>query len=96
MKEQIIKEFVSEVVREHDWTMPPYNKEDYDNYGEYECDCLDIGHDYELDIAELAIERMIKAGKITQDQVEELGDEISDVVWETIVFAVLRNMDKEV
>lgn len=95
-KHEFIRDFVNEVVKEHDWTMPKYNNEEYSSYTEYECECLDVGHEYEYDIAEIAIERMVKAGKITQDQVEELGDEITDIVWDIVASAILANMSEEV
>lgn len=95
-KHEFIRDFVHEVVKEHDWTMPKYNNEEYSSYAEYECECLDVGHEYEYDIAETAIERMIKAGKITQAQVEELGDEITDIVWDIVASAILANMSEEV
>lgn len=95
-KHEFIRDFVYEVVKEHDWTMPEYSEEKYSNYTEYECECLDVGHEYEYDIAEIAIERMIKAGKITQEQAKELGDEISDIVWDIVASAILANMSEEV
>ena len=94
-KHEFIRDFVHEVVKEHDWTMPEYSEEKYSNYTEYECECLDVGHEYEYDIAEIAIKRMVKAGKITQEQVEGLGDEITDVVWDIVASAILANMSEE-
>ena len=88
--------FVYEVVKEHDWTMPKYNSEEYSSYTEYECECLDVGHEYEYDVAEMAIERMIKTGGITQEQIEKLGDKITDIVWDMIASAILENMSEEV
>lgn len=90
-----VEAFVWEVVKEHDWVMPQYSAKEYDNYSEYECECFDIGHDYEYDVAENVVERMIKAGQITQEQVEELSDVISELVWDTIVLAIRRNMSEE-
>ena len=42
-----------EVVKEHDWTMPKFSEAEYGDFNTYECECLDIGHDYESDIAEI-------------------------------------------
>jgi hypothetical protein len=95
MKHNFIQDFVYGVVKEYDWTMPKYSKEEYGDYNEYECECYDIGHDYECEIAEIAVDRMVRAGKLSQQEVEDCGDEISEIVWNEISKYIIANMDKE-
>ena len=95
MKYDFIPDFVHGVVKEYDWTMPKYNQEEYGNYNEYECECYDIGHDYEYEIAEIAVDRMVRASRLSRQDAQNCGDEISEAVWNEIVKYIVANMDKE-
>ena len=92
---RFIVDYVQEVVNRYDWTMPEYSEEEHGCQTVYECECLDIGHEREYDIAEIVIANMIKDGKITQDQVEKLEDVISDIVWDIVASEILANMSEE-
>jgi hypothetical protein len=95
MKYDFIPDFVHSVVKEYDWTMPKYNKEEYGDYNEYECECLDIGHDYEYEIAEIAVDRMVRASRLSRQEAQNCGDEIGEAVWDEISKYIIANMDKE-
>ena len=89
-----IEAIAHEVVKEHDWTMPQYIPENYDNYDEYENECLDIGHEYRADICKIVRERLIKAGKLVADDMS-YGDILEETVWDEITTWICANQDKD-
>lgn len=89
-----IEAIAHEVVKEHDWTLPQYIPENYDNYDEYENECLDIGHEYRADICKIVRERLIKAGKLAADDMS-YGDILEETVWDEITTWICANQDKD-
>lgn len=88
--------FAYEAVKEYDWSMNPYIAEDYNyDYTEYENECMDIGHDYREDIECLVKERLIKAGKLSENE-EQYNDAISEIVWNEISGAISSNVGSNI
>lgn len=86
---KLMENVAFEVVKEHDWEMPKFSEDKYDDFSEYECDCLDIGHDYEPDIAAIVCERIIKNNEgILLETLKAYEDFLSGIIWQFISDAI--------
>lgn len=88
----LIEKVAQEVVAQYDWTMPKYNSDEYDNYDDYESDCLDLGHERRGEIYGTVIKRLIEDGKIPEGD-ESYYEVIDETVWDEITTYICRNQD---
>lgn len=90
----LIAIFTPEEVRKYDWSMPVYNPSEYDNFSEYESECLDVGHERRGEICGLVIDRLRKASAINADD-DSYFEMIDEEVWNEITNHITRNMSKD-
>lgn len=92
---QFIEETVKDVVERRDWTMPKYVESEYGNYGEYENECYDIGHERRSEICGAVIALLHENNAIAKDD-ESYHEIIDEEVWDQITNCIIRSMDKDV
>lgn len=90
--DDIIGGYAFDVVKEWDWPMEAWNPsvEDFDDY---KCRCLDIGHENRLEICEIIKERLAKDGHISHNE-NKYDEHIDECAWDYIVSAIIRSSAK--
>lgn len=91
---ELIEHMAHEVVGTYDWTMPKYDANEYDNYNDYDSDCLDIGHERRAEICGKVIEQLKDCSAIKPGD-ETYYEIIDELVWEEITNCICKKQDPE-